>query len=352
MRETQAHNRGLHRCAALTAAATLALIGVGGVVTSKGVGLSVPDWPTTYGYNMFFFPVSQWVGGIFYEHTHRLVASGVGLLTTLLAVWLWVKEPRRWVRWLGVAAFIGVVLQGVLGGLRVTELMDSLGIVHAALAQLFFALVAAIALVTSRWWLEAARAPAGVGTRELRFLYVSTTAVILLQLVLGATMRHQHAGLAIPDFPLAYGKWWPDMDAASVALHNQLRQETTAMNPITAGGIALQMAHRLVALLVMIGVLTTTWKTALRLGSKNLLSRVTLAWSALVAAQVLLGAATLWTDKSADIATLHVAVGALCLVNGVLLVLIHGRSFESIRARALERAQEGAGLGRARQMPA
>src|SRR6266481_4123952 len=99
-------NLWLHRFAMLTALATLGLVCLGGVVTSKGVGMSVPDWPTTYGYNMFFFPFSKWVGGIFYEHTHRLLASAVGFLTILLAVWLWWKEERRWLRWLGVAAVI------------------------------------------------------------------------------------------------------------------------------------------------------------------------------------------------------------------------------------------------------
>src|SRR5688572_10938498 len=122
--EREQYHPWLHRFAVLTAGATLLLICVGGVVTSKGVGLAVPDWPTTFGYNMFFFPWSKWVGGVFYEHSHRLVASGVGLLTTILAVWLWIKEERKWVRWLGVIAFVAVVGQGVLGGLRVTELKD------------------------------------------------------------------------------------------------------------------------------------------------------------------------------------------------------------------------------------
>src|ERR1043165_1879407 len=103
-------NPWLHRFAMLTALATVVLIGIGGLVTSHEAGMAVPDWPTSYGYNMFLFPISKWIGGIFYEHTHRLAASAVGVLTTILAVWLWIKEERRWVRWLGVAAFFGVVL--------------------------------------------------------------------------------------------------------------------------------------------------------------------------------------------------------------------------------------------------
>ena len=198
-------NIWLHRFAILTAVITLFLICVGGLVTSHGVGMSVPDWPTTYGYNMFFFPISKWVGGIFYEHSHRLVASAVGFLTVILAVWLWLKEERRWMRWLGVVALLGVVLQGVLGGLRVTELKDELGIFHATLAQLFFVLVTSIALFSSRWWQKASVQKPSVYDRiGLRHFFLFTTVLILVQLIFGATMRHQHAGLAIPDFPAAY----------------------------------------------------------------------------------------------------------------------------------------------------
>src|SRR5271170_4543435 len=101
-------NPWLFRFAVLTAFVTFLLIGLGGLVTSHGAGMSVPDWPNTYGYNMFAFPISKWVGGIFYEHTHRLLASAVGFLTIILATWLWFKDSRRWMKWLGVAALAGV----------------------------------------------------------------------------------------------------------------------------------------------------------------------------------------------------------------------------------------------------
>src|SRR2546426_3853508 len=104
------NNPWLHRLAVFTAMATLALIGVGGLVTSHGAGMAVRDWPNTYGYNMFWFPVSKWVGGIFYEHTHRLTAAFVGFLTTVLAVWMWVRETQARTRWLGVGAFLSVIL--------------------------------------------------------------------------------------------------------------------------------------------------------------------------------------------------------------------------------------------------
>src|SRR6202795_2014148 len=142
----------LNRFAWFTAFATLLLICSGGMVTSKGVGLAVPDWPTTFGYNMFLFPASKWIGGIFFEHTHRLIASTVGFLTIILAAWLWFPDPRRWGRILGIAAVGAVVLQGVLGGLRVTMLKNEIGIFHACLAQAFLGLLVVIALVTTKFW--------------------------------------------------------------------------------------------------------------------------------------------------------------------------------------------------------
>src|SRR6266540_1179473 len=195
-------NPWLARFAVLTALTTLVLVCLGGLVTSHEAGMAVPDWPNTFGYNLFFFPISRWVGGIFYEHTHRLVASGVGLLTPILAAWLWLKESRRWLRWAGVIAFLAVVLQGVLGGLRVVLFKDEIGIFHAALGQLFFVLTSSIALFTSRWWLHAPSTKSAQADRGgLRPLFLCTTILVFGQLILGAIMRHQHAGLAIPDFP-------------------------------------------------------------------------------------------------------------------------------------------------------
>src|SRR5919108_3165242 len=129
-----------HRLAVILACATFPLLFIGGLVTSKGAGLAVPDWPTTFGYNMFLYPWSKMVGNIFYEHSHRLAASAVGLLTIALALVLWLRERRSWLRWLGVAALLLVIFQGIIGGLRVILLENVLAMVHAALAQLFFAL--------------------------------------------------------------------------------------------------------------------------------------------------------------------------------------------------------------------
>ena len=316
-----AHNPWLHRFAVFTAAATLVLICAGGIVTSKGVGLAVPDWPNTFGYNMFLFPISKWVGGVFYEHTHRLIASGVGMLTTMLAIWLWFKEARSWVRWLGIGAFVAVVVQGVLGGLRVTQLSNELGIFHGTLAQLFFVLVSAIALFTSRWWVRSE--PAGGG--GMRRHFAAVTCLIFLQLVLGATMRHQHAGLAIPDFPLAYGQWWPATDSLAIEQYNNLRMETVAVNPITAAGVVLQMIHRILAIVIGLGVLAAGSLTLRKQGWAPLHGKLAFAWCLLIIVQIALGVATVLTNKSADIATAHVAVGALSLTTGALLTIVASR---------------------------
>src|SRR5436190_5654719 len=171
--------------AALVAASTAVLIFAGGLVTSTGSGLSVPDWPNTYGWFMWAFPVSKMVGGIFYEHLHRLVASTVGFLIVILAIWLARAEPRRWVRRLGFLALAAVITQGILGGITVLwYLPDAISISHAGLAQLVFCLTITIALVTSRDWLRGYAKGSGATTpadRALQTIAAVTTAVIYLQ---------------------------------------------------------------------------------------------------------------------------------------------------------------------------
>ena len=148
----------LHLYARLVAASTAVLILAGGLVTSTGSGLSVPDWPTTYGWNMFTFPLSKMVGGIRYEHTHRLIASTVGFLMIVLAVWLWRAEPRAWVRRLGYVALGAVITQGILGGITVLfYLPPAVSTAHATLAQTFFCMVVALALFSGRRWVQEPR---------------------------------------------------------------------------------------------------------------------------------------------------------------------------------------------------
>lgn len=310
MIEGSGRNRCLNLFAWLLAGLTLFLICSGGMVTSKGVGLAVPDWPTTFGYNMFLFPVSQWVGGIFFEHTHRILASVIGVLTIILAVWLWRAESRKWLRVLGIVALGAVILQGVLGGLRVTMLKDEIGIFHACLAQAFFGLLVLIAVATSR-------APSEAVPRTLhsRFLWlpIFTVSLIYLQLGLGATMRHQHRDLAILDFPAAYAQVIPNLSAERLAAINETRA-ARALSEVTPAQILLQLAHRFGALLISIGVIASWF--SLR-GYARKLRQLSTVWVILLAAQITLGAWTIWSNKAADIATAHVAVGAAMLAVGV-----------------------------------
>ena len=323
----------LHRFAFFTAFATLVLIWSGGNVTSKGAGLAVPDWPNTFGYNMFLFPVSRWVGGIFSEHIHRLIASTIGLLTIILTVWLWRVDDRRWLRNLGFAALALVVLQGVLGGLRVTLLKDEIGIFHACLAQLFFGLLIFIALATSRLWRRiSAEGFPSVAARSLARLAILTTTIIYAQLTLGATMRHQHRDLAILDFPAAYGQVIPALSDAQLAEINAWRN-ARALSEVTPYHIWLQMAHRFLALVISAGVIACLFRARAPELRVTPLARLSDAWFLLLACQITLGAWVIWSNKAADIATAHVAVGATMLALGVTISTISLRL--SPRAEAM-----------------
>src|SRR5881275_2883476 len=300
-------HRWLHRFAWFTATATLLLICSGGMVTSKGVGLAVPDWPTTFGYNMFLFPVSKWVGGILFEHTHRLMGSIVGFLTIILAMWLWPSENRQWVRNLGVIALGGVIVQGVLGGLRVTMMKDEIGIFHACMAQAFLGLLVVIALVTTNFWRTLENRPVDIQNfASTKTLAVAITIAIYVQLGLGATMRHQHRDLAILDFPTANGAWIPDTGATTLAKINAWR-DTRGLSNVTAFQIWLQMAHRFLALMIAIAVIAFCIRVRRDAPRFAALKRLSIFWVALVGSQVALGAWTIWSNKAADVATAHVA---------------------------------------------
>ena len=307
----------LNRFAWFTAFATLLLICSGGMVTSKGVGLAVPDWPTTFGYNMFLFPVSKWIGGVLFEHTHRLIASTVGFLTIILAIWLWRTEDRQSVKTLGLIAVAGVILQGILGGLRVTMLKDQIGIFHACLAQAFLGLIVLIAIVTTDFW--SSLAPVGVDLRKsapIKTLAIATTIAIYLQLTLGATMRHQHKDLAILDFPTANGAWIPDTSAEALAKINMWR-DARAFSDVDAFQIWLQMSHRFLAVLIGIAVIAFCVRVLGEKSQMSALRRLSILWVILFFLQFTLGACTIWSNKAADVATAHVAVGAIMLSFGV-----------------------------------
>lgn len=329
--------RWLHRFAFFTAIATLFLICSGGMVTSKGVGLAVPDWPTTFGYNMFLFPVSRWVGGIFFEHTHRLIASTVGFLTIILTVWLWRGEDRRWLRNLGFGALGLVILQGVLGGLRVTMLKDEIGVFHACLAQLFFGLLIVITLATSSLWRRISDADVSVApARTLARVAIFTTIVIYLQLALGATMRHEHRDLSILDFPMAYGKVIPILTAEQLAKINEWRN-ARALSEVTPFHIWLQMAHRFLALVIAVGVITCLVRSRGAGLRGTSLAQWSDTWFLLLAGQITLGAWVIWSNKAADIATAHVALGAILLALGVTISTISLRLLRTSDAAPIRR---------------
>ncbi len=197
------YHRGLHAFAIFTACVTLVLIVAGALVTSNDAGLSVPDWPTTFG---SFYKMPRMTGGILYEHGHRMVAEFVGLLTIVLAVWTWRAEKRRWLRWLAVGALGTVVLQGILGGITVLfYLPPAVSSAHAAVAQTFFCIAVAIALLTGRRWIEEQPRVEFDSRRPTLFtLTLLSIFVLYVQLILGAMFRHH--GLS----------WWPHVVNAGV----------------------------------------------------------------------------------------------------------------------------------------
>ena len=280
-------SRALHRFAVLTAASTLALIVAGGLVTSTESGLSVPDWPLSYGKLM-----PPMVGGVFYEHGHRMVASAIGFLTLVLAVWTARAESRAGLRRLAWGALAAVIAQGILGGLTVIFLLPTpISVTHACLAQAFFCMTIALAYATSREWL--AGAPVGDDAAGVRSAATLATGVVFLQLIVGAVMRHIGAGLAIPDFPSMFGRWRPPFD--------QLDQLP----------VVVHLAHRLGALVVV----AVVFRLALRAyRSHDARFVVPARWAAgLVVFQIALGAATVLTGKAVTPTTAHVATGAAIL---------------------------------------
>lgn len=294
-------NIWLNRFAKLLVGATFVLIFIGGLVTSTGSGLSVPDWPTTYGHFMFSFPISKMVGGILFEHGHRMVATIVGLLMTVLALWLWLKEPRRWVKWFGLGALFAVIAQGILGGITVLySLPMPISVMHACLAQGFFSMTICLAMFTSKEWNYAEPKLVDAGKPSIQSLALITSAVVYLQLILGAIMRHTGSGLAIPDFPLAFGKIIP---------------------PIKSQAIAIHFLHRVGAVIVSTSVIWTCVQIFRHHKNQPKLTRP--AWVLIysLVLQILLAGFTIWTQKGVLPTTAHVATGAFILGTSLILAL-------------------------------
>jgi cytochrome c oxidase assembly protein subunit 15 len=197
------YHRGLHRFAVFTSFFTLLLIVAGALVTSKDAGLSVPDWPTSFG---SLYKMPHMVGDVVYEHGHRMLAEFVGLLTIVLAIWTWRAEKRLWLRLLGVAALGTVIFQGILGGITVLfYLPPVISSAHAAMAQTFFCIAVAIAVATGQRWVEEPpRVEIDQRRPSLFTLTLLSIFVLYAQLILGAMFRHK--GLS----------WWPHVVHAGV----------------------------------------------------------------------------------------------------------------------------------------
>jgi len=320
----------MHRFAKFLAAATVLLILAGSLVTSHDAGLSVPDWPTSYGWNMFTFPPSMWVANILYEHGHRLIASSVGFLTIIMAAWLWLAEPRRWLRWFGVAALGAVVAQGILGGITVLFFLPAaVSTAHAGLAEVFFCMTVAIALFTSPGWM-AANAGA-VDDARLRRIATATTVLVYSQIIVGAAMRHTGAGLAIPDFPLMFGHVVPDHWSPAIAVH---------------------FAHRMGALVVTCAILMAFAHLRANHRGRRELMRPASLLVALVAVQVTLGAFTVLSQRNPWINSFHVVGGALVLTTSLVLTLRSWRvRFGSTVGAELARPDRARSVGGASSAP-
>jgi len=278
------YNRWLHGYAILVACATFLLIIAGALVTGNDAGLSVPDWPTSFG----SFRMPRMVGGVKYEHGHRMIAGAVGILTLILALWIWRSEPRRWVRRLGGAAVLTIVAQALLGGITVLFYLPvTVSVSHACLAQLFFCIAVSLALFTGREWRWDDSEFEDTSNPSLRRLSVATTVLIFIQLMLGAAFRHHGFGI---------------------------------------------VPHILVAGLVTIGVLWLLARIFSQFSSQAHLRRAVFLLSGLLVLQVFLGIGSylmLISARNAPqplplvvaVTTTHVAVGALVLASSLLLTL-------------------------------
>lgn len=288
--------KALHRFAVLTSGCTIFLLLAGALVTSTGSGLAVPDWPLSYG--QFFPPM---VGGIFFEHGHRLVAGTVAILTVIQAILLAKFESRAWVRKLGYAAVFFVLLQASLGGMTVLlRLPSQVSIAHACLAQIYFCTSVVIATVTAPFWKETVTNPItdeSEGSLLFNFCLLINLG-FFVQLVMGAMMRHLGAALAIPDFPTAFGQWLP---------------------PAWSFEIALQFAHRTWAF-GLVGLVTFI---AYRIQSKHFTQiRLTVTTGLLLmfmSIQILLGAMIIWLKKPIPMTSTHLVIGALCFATSIAL---------------------------------
>jgi heme a synthase len=278
------YNPGVHRFAVFVVIWTILLLVAGALVTSNDAALAVPDWPLSYG-----SLTPPMVGGIFYEHSHRLIAGGLGIFALVLAILVWVKDGRRWLRWFGIVAVLGVAVQAILGGQVVIRLLHYwLPVIHACFAQIVFAAVLSIAVFTSRWWVSEPATLEDRGTPTIHSLALLNALIVYFQVFLGAGFRHQ-------DLPI-----WP---------------------------------HIAGSMLVLASVVWTTVVLRKRFSQSRELSKARLLLHAVFGVQFLLGLGAYWARlTTADapqpmrlmvvLTVTHTGVGALLFAVSVLTVLL------------------------------
>jgi cytochrome c oxidase assembly protein subunit 15 len=284
---TTTYNAGVHKYSVFVVCWTVLLFVAGALVTSKDAALSVTDWPTSHG--VMVPPFSSLQGGDLFEFSHRVFAGGLGVFTLVLAVLLWVKEKRPWLRRLGVIAVLGVVVQAILGGQVVIRLLHYLlPVIHACFAQIVFGAVLSIAVFTSKWWVSERPQLEDTGSPSIRTIAMLNAGVIYLQVILGAGFRHK-------DIPI-----WPHM-----------------------GG----------ALVVLGMVIWTAVALRKRFGASRELSKARVLLHAIVGTQLLLGFGAYWSRLStADapqpmpvmvtLTVIHTVVGAILFAFSILIVLL------------------------------
>ena len=316
--------------------AVLFLILAGSMVTSTGSGLAVPDWPLSFG---GLFP--PMVGGIFFEHGHRMVATAVGLLVVILVWWLIRRESRRWLRGTGLAALGAILLQGLLGGLTVLFFLPTpISVGHAMLAQTFLLLVVLVAYAESAEWQARARldpsTPSSVQVgdhaqesatsagRGVVRVWLLLLGAVYLQLDLGAVMRHSEAGLALLDWPSNAGALVPAFDDQMLQEIND-RRFMRDLPDVAMSQVIRHFSHRIGAIIAVIAaafVNVVTWSPVRRARMQaHRLTATVLFVDALILAQVVLGGLTVLTGRVAWIASLHVLVGAGTLAVALLGLL-------------------------------
>ena len=313
---------------------TVGLIFAGGVVTSNNAGLSVPDWPTSFGYHLWAMPFSLWKGGVLYEHFHRVFASVAGILVMAMAVWLVIAEPRRRLRTIGLLCVAVVIAQGILGGLTVLYALPTpVSVAHGVLAQTFLCLTIVLAYGLSRERHERVQQAGEVAAPEgFRRGVLAVFALVFLQLVIAAWMRHDFkrlGGVAVPDFPKIAGHWRPWADAHAVDWVNTWRAEAVTQHhadfvldpPVRRYQLDLHLLHRGMAL-VLTGAfvwLTVAGHRHYPVGHR--VRRTIEALDALLMVQIALGVFVVWSSRGALVTSLHVMVGAATLGTTVLLAM-------------------------------